>query len=99
MRHVPEKDVETLLTRDARARLPLLALLRLYLDPGALFKDVSRGTAQARSRALDYNRRMRWMLIPYLKRWSMICASFFVGIEPAEAVSLVPAAALAVGCS
>ena len=73
--------------------------MQLYLDPGALFKDASQGTALAQSLALAYNRRMRWMLIPYLRRWTMIAASFFLGIAPAEAVSLVPAAALAVGCS
>jgi hypothetical protein len=92
-------DVETLLTREARARLPLLLLLRLYLDPGALFKDATRGSARARELALSYNRRMRWMLLPYIRRWTLIAASFFVGIPPAEAASPIPAAALAVGCS
>ena len=99
MRHAAEQDVESLLLPDARARLPLLHLLRLYLDPGALFKDASRGTALAQSLALAYNRRMRWMLLPYLRRWTMIGASFFIGIFPAEAVSLLTAAALAIGCS
>ena len=99
MRHVAEMDVESLLSREGRVRLPLLQLLRLYLDPGALFKDASRGTANVRQRALDYNRRMRWMLLPYMRRWVLIFASFFAGIAPAEAMSLIPAAALAVGCS
>jgi hypothetical protein len=99
MRHAGERDVETLLTPTAREGLPLLHLLRLHLDPGALFKDASRGPASVRARALDYNRRMRWMLLPYIRRWTLISASSFLGIAPAEAMSLIPAAALAVGCS
>ena len=99
MRLVAEKDVESLLLPDARAQLSSLHLLRLYLDPGALFKDASRGTALSQSLALSYNRRMRWMLLSYLRRWTMIAASFFIGIFPAEAVSLLTAAALAIGCS
>jgi hypothetical protein len=99
MGHAWNEDVETLLTRDARARLPGLRLLRLYLDPGALFKDATRGPESARRYALTYNRRMRWMLVPYIRRWTTIAATFFFGIAPAEAVSLYPAAALAVGCS
>jgi hypothetical protein len=100
-----DEDVEALLTREARARLPAARLLRLYLDPFALFKDASCGPAPARRRARSYNRAMRWMLVPYLRRWSVIAAAFFAGIAPAEALhagtslSLVPAAALAVGCS
>ncbi len=99
MGNARHEDVETLLTREARARLPLLHLLRLYLDPGALFKDASRGSAHARELALAYNRRMHWMLVPYIRRWTLIAASFFLGIAPAEAASPIPAAALAVGCS
>ena len=99
MRLAPAKDVESLLTPEARARLSLLSLLRLYLDPGALFKDASQGSAHARELALTYNRRMRWMLLPYLRRWTLIFATFFSGIAPAEAASPIPAAAMAVGCS
>ena len=95
----PLKDAESLLTPEARAGLPLLQLVRLYLDPGALFKDASRGSARARELALLYNRRMRWMLLPYIRRWTLIAASFCAGIAPAEAASPIPAAALAVGCS
>jgi hypothetical protein len=46
---------------------------------------------------------MRWMLVPYMKRWTAIAAALFAGIAPAEALAaggvlaLVPAAALAVG--
>jgi hypothetical protein len=105
MWHPQDEDVEALLTREARARLPVARLLRLYFDPFALFKDASRGPALARHRALSYNRAMRWMLLPYLRRWIVIGAALFAGIAPAETLhaqatlSLLPAAALAVGCS
>jgi len=82
--------------------LPLRRQLLLYLDPFALFMDASRGTAVVRERALSYNRAMRWMLVPYLKRWIAIAASLFLGIAPAEALAaqaslVVVPAALAVG--
>ena len=90
-------DVEQLLIREYRSRLNLGRQLLLYLDPFLLFKDVSTG----RERALSYNRTMRWMLLPYLRRWLLIAGSLFVGIAPAEALAadatIVPAAAIAVG--
>ena len=95
MRHAATKDIETLLTREARATLPFLRLLRLYLDPGALFKDATRGPWRERLSALSYNRRMRWMLLPYVRRWMVIAATFFLCIEPAQAMSSIPAAACA----
>ena len=91
-----------LLNREARAALPLHRQLLLYLDPFALFMDASRGTTTVRSRALSYNRAMRWMLVPYLRRWILIASSLFLGIAPAEALAaqaslvIVPAA-VAVG--
>jgi hypothetical protein len=98
MRLVQHGEVEHLLTREARSRLPLGRQLLLYLDPFALFKDVSAG----RERALSYNRELRWILLAYLRRWLLIAASLFVGIAPAEALAanatIVPAAAIAVGC-
>lgn len=97
MRLVPPVDVEHLLAREFRSRLGLGRQILLYLDPFLLFKDVSAG----RERALSYNRAMRWMLLPYLRRWLLIAASLFVGIAPAEALAadatIVPAAAIAVG--
>lgn len=105
MEHAGHPDVEGLLTREARAGLPLGQLLRLYLDPGALFKDVSRGSAAVRRSALSYNRRMRHLLLPYMRRWMAIAAVLVFAIFPAEALhaqtalSLVPAAALAVAGS
>jgi hypothetical protein len=94
---------QPLLSRNARAALPLRRQLLLYLDPFALFMDASRGPAMARRRAHAWNRAMRWMLVPYMKRWVLIAAASFAGIAPAEALaaqgalSVVPAAALAVG--
>jgi hypothetical protein len=98
-----ESPAQPLLDSAARSSLPLRRQLLLYLDPFALFMDASRGTAAVRRRALAYNRAMRWMLVPYLKRWVAIAAALFAGVAPAEALAahgslfVVPAAALAVG--
>ena len=97
---VPDNEIEGLLRRDARSRLPLGRQLLIYLDPFALFKDASRGPARARERALDYNRAMRWMLVPYIRRWTAIAGILALLIAPAEAAaaqSAIPTAALAVG--
>ena len=97
-------EVETLLNGEARSRLPLVRQVLIYLDPFALFKDASRGPARARELALSYNRAMRWMLVPYIRRWIMIAASLALLIAPAEAAAAqqglfaIPMAALAVGC-
>ena len=96
MQQPSSDDIETLLTREARARLPFAKLLRLYLDPGALFKDATRGPWRERLSALSYNRRMRWMLLLYVRRWMVIALTFFLCIEPAQAMSSIPAAACAV---
>ena len=94
-----EEEVEALLRREVRARLPLARQLRLYLDPFALFKDTSRG----RERALSYNRALRWILLSYLRRWSCIAMASFLAIVPAEALAaqsrlfVIPTAAFAVG--
>jgi hypothetical protein len=97
MRLVQTGEVEHLLTPEFRSRLNLGQQILLYLDPFLLFKDVAAG----RERALSYNRAMRWMLLPYLRRWLLIAAALFLGIAPAEALaadaSIVPAAAMAVG--
>ena|SRR5258708_2177223 len=96
-------DVETLLTPHSRAGLPLVRQILLYLDPFAFFKDASSGPNPVRARALSYNRAMRWMLVPYLRRWLMIAATLFLAISPAEAFAaqtsiVVVPAAFAVGC-
>jgi hypothetical protein len=98
-------DVESLLDRGARARLPLPQQVLLYLDPFALFKDASKGTALVRESARAYNRAMRWILVPYIQRWILIAASLFLAIAPTEALAaqtrifIIPAAAFAVGAS
>lgn len=97
-------EIETLLRREARSRLPLLRQVLIYLDPFALFKDASHGPEPARERALSYNRAMRWILVPYIRRWLAIAASLALLIAPAEAaaaqqaVFAIPMAAVAVGC-
>ncbi|HEX7052770.1 MAG TPA: hypothetical protein VF211_02405 [Burkholderiales bacterium] len=97
------EDVEGLLRRERRERLPLARQVLLYLDPFALFKDASTGSRLARECALQYNRAMRWMLIAYIQRWVLIAAVLFLGITPAEALAahgpmfILPAAAFAVG--
>jgi hypothetical protein len=101
---VSDTEVESLLLRDRRAKLPLPRQFLLYLDPFALFKDATRGPAWVREHALSYNRAMRWILVPYLRRWVTIAATLFLAIAPAEALAaqtkifLIPAAAFAVGC-
>jgi hypothetical protein len=100
MNAVPDHEIETLLRREERSRLPLGRQILIYLDPFALFKDASRGPARVRERALDYNRAMRWMLVPYIRRWTAIAAVLALLIAPAEAAaaqSALPGAALAVG--
>ncbi|HEY5900209.1 MAG TPA: hypothetical protein VIV54_21770, partial [Burkholderiales bacterium] len=100
---VKDTNVEALLLRERRAALPLARQFLLYLDPFALFKDASTGTFLVRESAIAYNRAMRWMLLPYIRRWLMIAASLFLAIAPAEAMAaqtrifLIPAA-FAVGC-
>src|SRR5438309_8685326 len=97
-----QPDVEVLLLRERRAALPLARQFLLYLDPFALFKDASKGPARARERALSYNRAMRWMLVPYIRRWLAIAASLFLAIAPIEALAaqatffIIPATAIAV---
>lgn len=99
------RDVEALLDRRARAALPLGRQLLLYLDPFALFKDATKGTAWQQEMALRYNQAMRWVLIPYLRRWATIAAALFLCIAPTEALAakhaafVVPAAAFGVACS
>ena len=104
MHPVRDAEVETLLKRDARSRLPLARQVLIYLDPFALFMDASSGPARARERALRYNRAMRWMLLAYIRRWIAITAGLALLISPAEAAAAqqaffaIPTAALAVGC-
>jgi len=86
------------LTPEERLRLPLVKQVQLYLDPFAFFKDASSGPNPVRERALSYNRTMRWVLVPYLRRWTVIAFSLFLCITPAEAFASTAAAVPAVGC-
>ena len=96
--------VEALLSGEARSRLPLARQLLIYLDPFALFKDASFGSTRTREGALSYNRAMRWMLLPYIRRWILIAGGCAGLISPAEAAAAqqaafaIPMAAFAVGC-
>jgi hypothetical protein len=104
VKRVLDQEVEQLLDGAARSRLPLARQILIYLDPFALFKDATHGPAPARERALSYNRAMRWMLLPYIRRWLAIAASLALLIAPAEAAAAqqamfaIPMAAVAVGC-
>ena len=98
-------ELESLLTREGRARLPLRRLLLLYLDPFALFMDASRGPAWRREQALCHNRAWRPILLTYLRRWLLIAAGSFLGIASAEALAahlplfIIPAAGFGIACS
>ncbi|HEX5477949.1 MAG TPA: hypothetical protein VFX09_08840 [Burkholderiales bacterium] len=93
------RDVESLLSRSARSRLPFARQVALYLDPFSLFKDASRGAALEKHRARAYNRALRWVLLPYMRRWLFIAACCFLCIAPTEALAaqapffILPAAA------
>jgi hypothetical protein len=95
-------EVEQLLSYELRARLPLARQFLLYLDPFAFFKDASNGTVMVRERNLSYNRTLRWLLVPYLRRWLLIAAGLFLAIAPAEAMAadavIVPAALAVAFC-
>lgn len=50
-------------------------LLRLYLDPFALFRSVTSGTSREQADALRYNCRQRRFLLTYARRWAVIGAA------------------------
>lgn len=99
------EDVEVLLTREGRARLPLRRQLVLYLDPFAFFKDATSGTCWSRESAMSYNRARRSILLMYARRWLLIAGTFFLGIASAEALAahvplfIIPAAGFGIDCS
>ena len=51
--------------------------LRLYLDPFSPLKSIAR-----EADALEYNRRHRRMLLPYVQRWAMIALGCACLMEP-----------------
>jgi hypothetical protein len=103
--HDTATELESLLTREGRARLPLGRLLLLYFDPFALFMDASRGPAWRREQAICHNRARRRILLTYLRRWLLIAAGSFLGIASAEALAahlplfIIPAAGFGIACS
>ena len=98
-------DVEALLTREGRARLPFAHQLMLYLDPFAFFKDASTGTDWSRQHARSYNCARRSILLTYIRRWLLIAIGSFLGIASAEALAahvplfIIPAAGFGISCS
>lgn len=99
------QDMEALLTREGRARLPLRRQLVLYLDPFAFFKDASSGNDWSRRHARSYNCARRSILLTYIRRWLLIAVGSFLGIASAEALAahvplfIIPAAGFGIGCS
>ena len=60
----------------------LARLLRLYLDPFALFKNIA-----AEPDGLEYNRRHRRILLVYVRRWATIAALCAGGMAPLGALA------------
>ncbi|HJY76820.1 MAG TPA: hypothetical protein VKE95_09315 [Burkholderiales bacterium] len=85
--------------------MPFRRTLRLYLDPFALFKNISIGPASARNEALLYNRRHRGILLTYVRRWAAIGVLCARGMVPlgaaagAEPILCIPIVGLELGFS
>jgi hypothetical protein len=100
-----QEQVEALARAEFRARLTFWQLLRLYLDPFALFKNVTTGTRWAQAQALQYNRRHRRILLAYVRRWALIGLACIGSLLPLAAVArsepvlLVPIVGLELGFS
>jgi len=79
---------------------PFLRLLRLYLDPFALFKSIA-----AEPGALEYNRRHRAILLTYVRRWATIAVLCAGSMAPlgaaarAEPILCIPIIGLELGFS
>jgi len=87
------------------AEVPFWRLLRLYLDPFALFRNITVGAPSAQAEALQYNRRHRAILLTYVRRWATIAALCVFGMAPlgaaarAEPILCIPILGLEVGFS
>ena len=98
-------QVETLARPEGRVRLSFWQLLRLYLDPFALFGNVNAGSIWAQAQAWQYNCRHRHMLLAYAKRWLVIAMACMALMQPlaalagAEPVLFVPIVGLELGFS
>jgi len=83
--------------------LALWRVLRLYLDPFALFRSIALGPPAARVDAMRYNRRVRRILLIYVRRWTMIGLACLAVIARLTALALghpllwIPLAALEIG--
>lgn len=73
---VHELSAEALLSSGVRSQLSTASLLRLYLDPFPLFKDVCKGDLFLREASLRYNRALAPVLLIYLARWAVLLALF-----------------------
>jgi hypothetical protein len=97
---VDESDVEALASAATRERLPFGRLLRLYLDPFPLFKNVA-----SQPDALQYNRHRRRVFLPYARRWAVIAIACIAAIARTAALATghpllwIPLAALELGFS
>jgi hypothetical protein len=61
---------------------PFLKLLHLYLDPLALLRNITVGTDDERAAALQYNRRLRAVLLIYARRWTVIALACIASANP-----------------
>jgi hypothetical protein len=82
-----ERDIEELATAQSREELSFGRLLRLYLDPFALFKSVVAGPPSSRAEALQYNRRLRRFLPVYVRRWALIAVASVAAMTPLGALA------------
>jgi hypothetical protein len=78
--------------------LPFSQLLRLYLDPFALFKNI-----HVEPDGLEYNRCQRGVLLIYVRRWATIAVLCAGGMAPlgamarAEPILFIPIIGLELG--
>jgi hypothetical protein len=62
-------------------------LLRLYLDPFVVFKNINVGPPSAQMDALRFNRRHRGFLLIYARRWATIAVLCAFGMMPLGALA------------
>jgi hypothetical protein len=95
-----QPEIEALASAESRKHLPFGRLMRLYLDPFALFKSLASGPE-----ALRYNRQQRRMLLAYVRRWALIALvcltafARFAALARGQPLLWIPLAALEVGFS
>ena len=103
MRPASHSEVETLLKR-RRARGCRSSTRSLFTWIRSRSSRTPRAARRKRAVAVSYNRAMRWMLVPYIRRWLAIAVSLGLMIAPAEAAAAqqaafaIPMAAIAVAC-